>query len=191
MARFYYEKAYHFKAQTDIPFEYVCGHCGKSVDGTRSVTMEYEYKKTAGKQEDLVLSDYERRAGEAKVHENLRKEIELFESQAKKGNYDFLRDQKECPFCHQQQGWAYRSKKGLLQTLIGSAALIIGVILAILCLTSIGFVAEDGTPNFIPVIICVAGGALTVIAGLIELKKVKTLSGQKKQLPCIHFPDIA
>lgn len=60
----YWETTYKFQAQADVPFDYVCGNCGKNVSGKKLVALIYAYRKTAGKQSDLGLIDIERRSGE-------------------------------------------------------------------------------------------------------------------------------
>ena len=43
MAKHYWEKTYHFTSHYDVPFRYVCGHCGKEVSGVRKVERNYDY----------------------------------------------------------------------------------------------------------------------------------------------------
>lgn len=77
MAKHYWETTYPFRADTDVPFEYVCGSCGKTVRDTRNISCMYSYRKTAGKREDLALSDFDRKHGEATVRDALVKDSKL------------------------------------------------------------------------------------------------------------------
>ena len=184
-----YTTTHVFKKQTEIPFEYVCGSCGRTVSGKRPLSTGYEYRKTAGSEAALALTEEERAKGEATVERALRKELRFYKEETEKKRYAFLADYKECPFCHKEQKWAYSSKKGWLQLLIGSAAVVLGALFLYFSYKS-GFFSNDlGLEAFILGAVCAGGGLLAVAAGIIELSLVNSVKGLKEQLPVLRFPE--
>ncbi len=188
MARHYWETTYKFQSQADVQFDYICGNCGKAVSGKRPVALIYEYRKTAGKQGDLGLTDYERRCGEGKAREAVEKELSLYQAQVQKGNYDFLDAYKECPHCHSKQKWAYNSKRGWLEAILCPFVVAFGVLMLVQ-FGKKGFSSGDeGALYAIMGVICSMLGAAFTYAGIDELIKGRALRGQKDRLPIVHFP---
>ena len=189
MARHYWEATYKFQAQADVPFEYICGKCGKTVSGKRLIALTYTYRKTAGKQGDLGLTDVERRSGQGKAQEVVEKELRLYRTQVQKGIYDFIDAYKECPHCQSKQKWAYSSKRGWLEAMFGPFVTVFGIFMFIQ-LSRKGFYAGDeGALYAIMGVICSMLGVGFTYAGIDELRKRKALRGQKDKMPVLHFPE--
>ncbi|MBR5680253.1 MAG: hypothetical protein IKX19_06320, partial [Clostridia bacterium] len=129
MEKRYWEKTYNFTARSDVPFQYVCGHCGKTVSGVREVKTTYKYLKTAAfdkwasdegrNSPKLSLLEEEEEFGNKKAQELLKKELAFQKTEVEKGNYKFLREHTKCPYCQTEQIWAYPLKKCWIEILFG------------------------------------------------------------------------
>ena len=207
MAKKYWKKTYSFTARSDVPFQYVCGHCGKTVSGVREVSQNYQYDKTApfdssaydkgSNNSILTLLEVEEKHGNTKAEELLKKELAFQKTEVEKGNYTFLRQHTKCPYCQTEQKWAYPLKKCWLEIILGAAAVPIGAYLLYVLIagfrenaSSLDYFGDDTIP------VLVIGSAMfltlglaAVITGIIELRKRNSMKDQPQQLPLVRFPD--
>ena len=203
MAQRYWETTYTFSAQADVPFQYVCGNCGKTVSGIRTTSMTYPYRKTAAFDRSasdngkglLALTVQERKSGDEKARDLLQKELALYKASAEKGNYDFLKDHVQCPYCRQTQKWAYPAKKSRIEVCVGILLSLLGAVSLYLFFAFGAFIssldfAGEGTGTLLLIVGCgcVMIGLYAVITGFDELRKRKSLNDQKQQRPSIRFP---
>ncbi|MCR4906826.1 MAG: hypothetical protein K6A33_12175 [Clostridiales bacterium] len=204
MAKRYWEKTYSFTSHYDVPFRYVCGHCGKEVSGVRKVERTYQYSKTApfdrwsrdqGRNNQiLALTEAEGKEGDAKAEALLKKELAFYKTEVGKGHYDvFLKQHTKCPFCQNVQRWAYPLKKCWIEILFGAAATPLGAYLLYRLIAALrGTAALDDTT--FPLLII--GGAMflvlgpcALVTGILELRKRNAMKDQPEQLPEVRFPD--
>ena len=203
MAKRYWEKTYHFTSHYDVPFRYVCGHCGREVSGVRKVERNYDYCKTApfdrgasdqGRNDPkLALTEVEEKQGDAKAEALLKKELAFYKTEVGKGRYDvFLKQHSKCPFCQNVQRWAYPLKKCWIEILFGAAATPLGAYLLYRIIAGFrGTAALDDTTFPLLVI----GGAMflvlgpsALVTGILELRKRNAMKDQPDQVPEVRFP---
>ena len=209
MEKRYWEKTYNFTARSDVPFQYVCGHCGKTVSGVREVKTTYKYLKTAAfdkwasdegrNSPKLSLLEEEEEFGNKKAQELLKKELAFQKTEVEKGNYKFLREHTKCPYCQTEQIWAYPLKKCWLEILFGVVATPLGAFLLYLFIAGIrgtGFSLDYYGEDAIPIL--TIGGAMfltlgicSAVIGVLELRKRNAMKEQKQQLPIVRFPSDA
>lgn len=183
------DRMHEFRAETTLPFSYVCGSCGKSVSGEKAVTASYTFRKTAATEAALALTDQERREGQAQAEAALNRKLRAYRERQQKGDYSFLRDQRACPHCSTEQQWAFSAGKGMLQSAVGAALILVTVLLVIWVAVSGSFDSHDGTRLLILAAVCLFVGLLALIAGSGELKKRRELAAQAQQPPVVSFPE--
>ena len=186
---YYYTHTFH--AEACIDYAYTCSKCGKPVSGVIKLPFSYEYRKTASDYyEGSLLTDAERRDGQAKIQSMMKSELAIYRSRFEKGNYDLLRSRSvsTCPHCGADQRWGHRPAKAIVLLLMGVLLLAGTVVGAVM------FFGKGGTLYTLsPAALiggCMAGsmGVMMIYYNIIELRKTRASVGLAGSRPTVRFP---
>ena len=115
MAHLVHVRKFVFTSSAEVPYHYVCGKCGKEVNGTIKLAgiSQISHESNVPNSPYLnQLSDDEKQTHTALAEKNLESRIK--ESKRLTDTGDYVTFKKECPYCGSLQHWDNNLKKVIL-----------------------------------------------------------------------------
>ena len=197
MAYKYISNMSGIKAETDVSYNFICEHCGRS-SGVATKTFQAVMADPSKLEGSQPLPPEYFSSMSILAKDKLKKQIDILQEQIKVGKYRDVRIslfsdnvKGKCPHCGMYQSWM---SKGLSEILF-IFPLIFGT--AVLLILTFYTMFKYGLDNMHEanwskhMIITLIGAGIGLIVGVLEYIKTRKRTGKVKvkQLPIIHFPN--